>query len=202
MHSDALTYLRVNDDVLGPLIEMYGYPDISPHKNYFQELVESIISQQLSVSAAASITKKFYTLYDGLFPTPTQINDTDVETLRSVGLSKPKARYIRDLAAHVSSGSITFDKMDRLTNEEIITTLTAVKGIGVWTVHMFLIFCLGRADILAYGDLGIGNGIKKLYGFDHQPTKDEIKTISLKNSWHPYESIACWYIWRSLENKP
>ncbi|HXH04896.1 MAG TPA: DNA-3-methyladenine glycosylase [Candidatus Nitrosotenuis sp.] len=202
MHDNALTHLSEHDPILATLIDTYGYPTIAPHQNYYQELVESIIGQQLSLAAAASITARFLELYEGAFPTPQQILETDVETFRSVGFSRPKAHYVRDLAQHVIDGTIKFDHIDALSNQEIIEELTAVKGIGVWTVHMFLIFCVGRADILAYGDLGVRNGIMALYGFDHQPTKDEVESIASKNNWHPYESIACWYVWRSLENTP
>jgi DNA-3-methyladenine glycosylase II len=155
------------------------------------------------VKAAATIEKRFIDLFDGDgFPTPEHILTKTVEELRAIGLSRQKASYIQDLAMKVLDGSVQFNHLDTLTNEEIINELTAVKGIGVWTVHMFLIFCMGRYDVLPIGDLGIKNGIRKLYELTAQPTAEDITALALKNKWHPYESIASWYIWHSLDNKP
>jgi len=165
--------------------------------------VGSIISQQLSVKAADTIERRFCELFGSPeMPTPEQILTKDIDELRSVGLSRGKAVYVRDLAEHVLDGSVKLDQFSDKSNEEIIKELTAVTGIGVWTAHMFLMFCMGRLDILAVGDLGIRNGIMKLYGLGHAPTPEEIETIAKKNHWHPYESIACWYVWHSLDNKP
>ena len=199
----AMGWLVKYDLILAKLINDYGACTIKPHKNYYQELVDSIISQQLSVKAARTIEKRFCELFGGRgFPSPEQILTKDIEELRSVGLSRGKAAYVRDLAQHVIDGRVKFDHLDNLSNEEVILELTAVKGIGVWTAHMFLMFCMGRLDILAYGDLGIKNGIQKLYSFDHSPAPDEIIELAEKNRWHPYESVACWYIWQSLDNAP
>jgi DNA-3-methyladenine glycosylase II len=126
--------------------------------------------------------------------------DKNIDELRSVGLSRGKATYILDLAQHVVDGRVKFDHLDALSNEEVISELTAVKGIGEWTSHMFLMFCMGRLDVLAHGDLGIINGIQTLYSLDHSPTPQQIQDLAQKNSWHPYESVACWYIWQSLDN--
>lgn len=202
MQDAGAIYLQQVDSVLAPLVKRFGTPTIQAHGNYYQELVESIISQQLSVKAGASITKRFVDLFSGTFPTPEQIIETDIETMRSAGLSRPKARYIQDLAHHVQDGAIKFNHLDNLTNDQVITELTAVKGIGVWTVHMFLIFCMGRKDVLAYGDLGVRNGIRKLYGLDAIPDKATVEAISTAHQWHPYESYACWYVWKSLDNEP
>ena len=190
------------DKALFPYTQLFPMPTILPHTNHYQELVESIISQQLSVKAAATITGRFVDLFGGNFPTPEQIVAKDIEELRSVGLSRPKAAYIRDLAEHVIDGRLRFTDLDLQSNDDIIQMLTGVKGIGEWTAHMFLIFSLGRLDVLAHGDLGIRNGIKQLYGFDHAPTPEEIKEIAKQQQWTPYESIACWYVWKSLENEP
>lgn len=198
----AARHLATNDAVLAPVIARYGECTIRPHKNYYQELVESIISQQLSVKAADSILKRFMALFDGRFPSPEQILTKDVETLRSLGFSYAKGRYVLDLAQHVVDGRVKFDHLDGLSNQEVIQELTAVKGIGEWTVHMFLMFCMGRLDVLATGDLGIKNGIRALYGLSSTPTPDQISGIAGQNIWHPYESVACWYIWRSLDNMP
>ena len=199
---DALVHLARRDKVLKDLISRYPTPEIHSHTNYYQELVDSIISQQLSVKAAATIETRFKALYGNTLPTPEQIIDTDIETLRGVGISRPKARYIQDLAQRISDGSLDFRHFSTLSNEDIMTSLTSVKGIGQWTAHMFLIFCMGRLDVLPVGDLGIRNGIVKLYGFDHVPDAHEITELSEQHNWYPYESVVSWYVWQSLENKP
>lgn len=198
----ALTHLAQNDPILEKLIQRFGTFTPTPHTNYYYELVSSIISQQLSVKAAATIEKRFVELFDGQFPTPDQILATDIETLRSVGMSRPKASYVIDLAVHVKDGRLELDKFSDFDNQKIISELTAVKGIGEWTAHMFLIFALGRLDILPVGDLGFRNGIKLNYGFDHLPTIAECKNVAQDNKWHPYESVATWYMWKSLDNEP
>lgn len=198
----AADWLTRHDPRLAAVIREVGPCPIRPHRNYYQELVDSIVSQQLSVKAATSIFKRFLGLFDGEFPAPDAILQKSIEEYRGAGLSYAKANYIRDLAQHVVDGRVKFDHLDGLANDEIIRELTAVKGIGVWTVHMFLIFCMGRTDVLATGDLGIRNGVRALYGFEHAPTPQEVADIAEKYSWHPYESIACWYVWQSLKNAP
>lgn len=198
----AAERLAASDPVLAPIIARIGSCPLRSHKNYYWELVDSIISQQLSVKAAASIEKRFQQLFNSEVPTPEQILEKSVEELRTVGLSRPKANYIRDLAQHIADGELELDKLEQLSNEEITAELTAVKGIGEWTAHMFLMFSLARADILPVGDLGIRNSIKQLYNFDHLPLADEIKQLSVKNHWPPYQSIASWYLWQNLGNKP
>lgn len=196
----AAKHLTANDQLLAAVIAKSPACTITPHTNYYQELVESIISQQLSVKAARSILTKFLGLFGGEFPKPEQILDKSVEELRSAGLSNAKARYIQDLAAHVQDGTIELDILNTLSNDEIISELTKVKGIGEWTAHMFLMFCMGRLDVLAHGDLGIKNGIQKLYGLNHLPSPTEVIDIAEKYQWAPYQSVACWYIWQSLDN--
>lgn len=171
-----------------------------PHSDYYRELVESIIGQQLSVKAAATINRRFVDLFDGTFPTPAVILNKTVEELRAVGLSNAKAKYVQDLAQHVLDDKIEFEKFDSLGNEEIMNELLPVKGIGEWTAQMFLMFCMGRLDVLPVSDLGIRSGVKILYSLDILPTPEEIKAIAKKGGWHPYESIASWYIWQSLDN--
>lgn len=199
----AADYLSKADPVLAPIVAVAGPAAIVPNKEYYKALVESIISQQLSVKAAATISKRFTDLFksDG-FPEPGKILEQDIETLRSVGLSRQKATYIQDLAVKVIEGTVQFDHLDRLTNEEVIKELTSIKGVGVWTVHMFLMFCMGRMDVLPTGDLGIKNGIYSLYHLEDKPTPEQMETIANENNWHPYESVASWYVWHSLDNKP
>ena len=198
----ALRHLSASDPVLARLIAIY--PMFSPraHSHYFQELASSIISQQLSVRAAATIEKRFVELFGGVFPSPEQILTTDADTLRSVGLSRPKAAYIADLAHHVQTGQLQIARLPELSNTEIIRELTAVKGIGEWTAHMFLMFALGRLDVLPVGDLGVRNAIKIQYGLDQAPTPEECHQVATDNHWHPYQSVAAWYLWQSLDAAP
>ncbi len=198
----AAEHLSAADPVLQPVIAARGLCTIRPNKNYYQELVDSIISQQLSVHAARSIEGRFRDLFGGHFPTPEEILTTDVETLRGLGFSRAKAAYVLDLAQHVVDGKVRFDHLDALRNDEVIAELVPVKGIGTWTAHMFLMFCMGRPDVLPVGDLGIRNGIRKLYGFADVPTPDQITELAANNGWHPYESVASWYVWQSLDNAP
>ena len=195
-------HLIAADPILGSVITNAPLPSFVPHGNYYQELVESIISQQLSVKAAATILKRFRDLFGDTFPSPEDILTKDIEVYRSVGLSRQKATYISDLAQKVLDGSVQFNHLDALTNQQVIEELTAIKGVGVWTVHMFLLFCMGRLDVLPVGDLGIKNGIQKLYDLDTRPTEADIEALAIQQHWHPYESIASWYIWHSLDNKP
>ncbi|HET7630447.1 MAG TPA: DNA-3-methyladenine glycosylase, partial [Candidatus Saccharimonadales bacterium] len=195
-------HLRSSDPVLKPIIDRAGPCPLRPHRNYYWELVDAIISQQLSVKAAASIERRFQALFDSEVPTPEQILASSIDELRSVGLSRPKASYILDLAEHIVDGQLKFDRFDKLSDQEIIKELTDVKGIGEWTAHMFLMFCMARADVLPVGDLGIKNSIRTLYGLDHLPTEADIKAIANKYDWAPYRSIASWYIWQNLDNTP
>lgn len=198
----ALDELSKNDQVMARLIERYGPYTVRPHQNYYYELVSSIISQQLSVKAAATIEKRFVALFGSEFPAPEQILSQDVETLRGVGLSRAKASYVLDLAKHVVDGRLELATFPEMANEDIIHELIAVKGIGEWTAHMFLMFALGRLDVLPVGDLGLRNAIMKQYGFDHAPSPSECRQVAREHKWAPYESIATWYLWRSLDNVP
>lgn len=194
--------LKSNDPVLAEVIDRSPMPDLRPHTNYFQALAGSIIGQQLSVKAAATIRQRFADLGENGFPTPDEVIDFSEESLRQAGFSRAKVKYVKDLAEHVLDGRLDLARIATETNEEIIVAVTDVKGIGEWTVHMFLIFCLGRLDVLPVGDLGIRNGIKALYGHRELPDDLKIRKIAAKGKWDGYESIASWYIWRSLDNAP
>ncbi len=196
----AATWLTQHDAVLAPVIQQADIADFMPHTDYYGALVNSIIGQQLSVKAATSIKQRFRDLFGGALPEPAVLIGKTHDELRSVGLSNAKARYIHDLAEHVLDGRISFDRIPEQSNAEIIAGLTDVKGVGEWTVQMFLMFCVGRLDILATGDLGVRNGIRNLYGFQDAPTPAQVTEVAEANHWHPYETVACWYIWRSLEN--
>lgn len=199
---DALAHLRANDPIIAVLIERYAAPTFTTHTNYYQELVSSIISQQLSVKAARTIETRFKNLFDGVIPTPEQILTKSIEELRAVGLSRPKAGYMQDLASKVIDGTVDFSTITELRNEDILRELTKVKGIGEWTVHMFLMFSMGRLNVLPAGDLGIRNGVGKLYHFQSVPTPEEVRLIAQKNNWQPFASVASYYIWQSLDNSP
>lgn len=190
------------DPVLAPIIAKHGLFKPVPHTDYYWELVGSIISQQLSVKAARTIEGRFLDLFGGRQPQPHEILGKTADELRTAGLSRNKAAYILDLAQHIQDGTLQLDRIAELPNAEIIKKLVAVKGIGEWTAHMFLIFALGRLDVLPVGDLGIRSGIQRLYNYDHLPAPAEIETLALKNNWHPYESVACWYVWQALDNAP
>jgi len=198
----AEKHLSRRDPVLRQFIKQHGDCRLQRHTRYFETLVNSIVSQQLSVKAAETIFRRFVALYaPAKFPKPDQIVATSDETLRSVGLSSQKLSYIKDLAAKVDNGSVHLKRITKMSDDEIITELTQVKGIGVWTVHMFLIFSLGRLNVLPVGDLGIKMAIQRAYGFSEMPKPVEIEAIAEQNKWHPYCSVASWYLWRSLENK-
>lgn len=198
----AANHLSKHDPVLRPVIDRAGLAELEPHSDYYGALVSSIIGQQLSVKAAASIKQRFRDLFDGVFPTPEQILSVSVEELRAIGFSYAKGRYVHDLAQHVLDGRITFDRIPQQSNEEIVAELTDVKGVGEWTAHMFLMFCVGRLNVLPIGDLGIKNGIRALYDMPDIPTPEQITELAGKNNWAPYESVACWYVWHSLDNEP
>lgn len=199
---EAAEYLSRHDPVLRPVIAEVGPTTIRPHTDYYRELVDSIISQQLSIKAAAAIEARFADLFGGTFPTPEQILTKSEDDLRAIGFSYAKARYVRDLAVHILDGTVSFEHLSSLSNEAVIAEFIQVKGIGEWTMHMFLMFCMGRSDVLPVGDLGIKNGIRALYGFENIPTAQEIRAIADKYQWHPFESIASWYVWQSLKNMP
>jgi DNA-3-methyladenine glycosylase II len=198
----AARYLAKNDPVLAPVINRAGLCTLKPVKSedYYWELVDAIISQQLSIKAARSIEERFKALYPGALPSPDQILVTQDEKLRQVGLSRAKVGYVKSLAQHIRDGKLELEKLNSLSNMEIAGELTTVKGIGEWTAHMFLIFAMARLDVLAVGDLGIKAGIQKLYNFPTLPTPEEITKLAKQNNWHPYESVACWYIWHAKDN--
>lgn len=198
----AADHLSNSDPHLAPVITRVGLCTIEPHSDYYRELVDAIISQQLSVKASATILKRFIELFDGTFPTPQQILQHSVDDLRRVGMSRSKASYVLDLATHILGGTLRPEKLPDLPNDDVIHELVAVKGIGEWTAHMFLIFSLGRLDVLATGDLGVRMAMKRLYRLADVPKPDDMRAIATTYHWHPYESVACWYLWKSLDNEP
>src|SRR5450755_4593 len=158
-------------------------------------------SRQLSTRAAAAIWQRLLTHFDDRAPTPEEVLAADPEELRAAGgLSRAKTTYLRSLAEHVIDGSLELDRLDELDDEAVIEELVAVKGIGEWSAHMFLMFQLERPDVLAPGDLGIRKGIQISYGLDALPTPAEV--IALAEPWRPYRTAACVYLWRSIDAPP
>lgn len=196
----GIFHLQKSDPILARLIKKYGRCELSPHTDYYGELLSSIVGQQLSVKAAATIWKRVLAVYANKLPTPKKILDTDVELLRSCGVSYSKINYMRDLAEHINDGRLDLSNLAALTNKEITTQLVVVKGIGEWSAHMFMIFCLGKLDVLPVGDLGIRKGIALNYEVPELPDAQAVKAIAITNKWQPYQSIAAWYIWKSLDN--
>jgi DNA-3-methyladenine glycosylase II len=195
----VIAALKAADPILGQLIDRVGdcTLGIEPRSgDLLYTLCESILHQQLSTKVAKIIHQRFIGLYPaGL--TPELLLGTSEEDLRSVGLSRPKIRYLQDLAAHVAQGLPTLEELDKLDDETIISTLTPIKGIGRWTVEMLLIFRLGRLDVWPVDDLGIRTGAQRLYGWQEVPDRKAL--LKQGERWRPYRTIAAWYLWRSLE---
>jgi DNA-3-methyladenine glycosylase II len=185
-------------DEIGPLHvgqRKRGRPD-----DPYGVLVRSITGQQLSTKAAATIYGRLTELYGGRTPTPQEILATDPQQLRAVGLSNAKAAYLRDLAEHIVDGELPVDELTELPDAEVAKLLMAVKGLGRWTVDMFLMFHLGRPDILPVGDLGIRKAVQTHYGLQELPKAGEIEQIA--EAWRPHRTLASLYLWESLDNRP
>ena len=201
LFSEAVAHLKEADPALARIIDLVGPPTLTLRGDGFTSLVYSIISQQISVRAAAAIRDRLV----GLFPsepgiTPEGLIQLGPERLRQVGLSQAKTRYLLDLASRVAAGEVEIERFPELSDEEIIAELIKVKGIGRWTAEMYLIFCLGRPDVLPVDDLGLRAGIKRLRGLDRLPTTEESRQYGAP--WQPYRSLATWYLWRSAAVVP
>ncbi len=196
--------LARRDPILRELIRRHGGCTIRPHARYFETLVSAIVSQQLSTRAAETIFNRLRALFNPdhprRAPVPANILATPDETLRGVGLSFQKIGYLRDLATRVERRELRLNRLPELTDEEVVAALTSVKGIGVWTAQMFLIFSLGRLDVFPVGDLGVRKAIQNCYGLDALPVAAEMEAVAVTRRWAPWRSVASWYLWRSLEN--
>jgi DNA-3-methyladenine glycosylase II len=185
-------------DQIGPLsvsARKRGRPD-----DAYGTLVRSITGQQLSTKAAATIYGRLTQHYGGRTPTPEEILDTSPQELRALGLSNAKAAYLRDLAEHIVDGELPVDDLAELPDAEVHETLTAVKGLGRWTVDMFLMFHLGRPDVLPVGDLGIRKAMQVHYGLEDLPSPSQMEQIA--DAWRPHRTLASLYLWESLDNRP
>ena len=199
-HRASVRYLKRVDPVLAEIIAGVGPCRIQMRTEgtHFQALARAIVFQQLSGKAAGTILGRFNGLFPDSSPTPETVLAKSDEELRAVGLSRQKIGYMRDLAAKVVSGELPLDQVDQMADDDLITHLVQVKGIGRWTAQMFLMFRLGRPNVLPELDLGIQNAIKKAYRKRKRPTPQDVKKIGAK--WSPHATVACWYLWRSLEN--
>lgn len=193
----ARRHLRATDPVMKAIIDAVGPYTLRFERDRFAMLVRSIISQQISTSAARAIRKRLMDLVgaDGL--TPESLARYTTDELRSVGLSPQKASYVADLAAKVNDGTVNLRQIGRLSDEAVVDSPTQVKGIGRWTAQMFLIFSLGRPDVFPHDDLGVRTAIRDRYGLDDLP--DKTTSHSIAAPWRPYASVASWYCWRSLD---
>jgi DNA-3-methyladenine glycosylase II len=192
----ALEHLKKSDPVLAAIIARVGECKLARLEPTCETLIRSIVFQQISTKAGQAIYKRLVEAAQGKI-TPASILALHPRKLRGVGLSRQKASYIQDIARRTQSGALDFAKLQMLKDEEAIAMLTEVKGVGVWTAHMFLIFALQRPNILPTGDLGVRIAIRKAYKKRKLPTPTHIEKIA--KSWHPYCSVAAWYLWRSLE---
>jgi DNA-3-methyladenine glycosylase II len=193
-------HLLRNDKHLATLIKKIGKCNLQLHKDYYLALLQSIICQQLSSKAADAIYTRFMN-YFNQNPSPDKILETEHSLIRNIGLSNSKVKFIKDLSEKIIKMEINLDNINSKTDNEIISELTKVKGIGIWTVHMFLIFSVGRLNILPTGDLGLKRAIMFIYKLKKFPDEKRFLKISRENNWSPYCSIASWYLWKSLEKQ-
>ncbi len=194
----AVNHLKKSDPVLRAIIERVGPCRMEFGPAEFSSVAEAIVYQQLNGKAAITIFKRFAALA-GEPITPEGILKLTDAQLRSVGLSKQKSAYLKDLAAKTASGLLDFSRLPEFSDEEVIKHLTQVKGIGVWTAHMFLMFSLRRPNVLPTGDYGVQVAVKKHYRKRKLPKPKDMEKIA--RAWEPYRSVACWYMWRSLDIK-
>jgi len=194
----AIKHLKKSDPVLSAIIERVGAYRMKFGPPEFHSLAEAIVYQQLNGKAAVTIFNRFAALAGDPVAPEGILKLTDAQ-LRSVGLSKQKSSYLKDMAQRAARGELDFKRLPEMTDEEVIKHLTQVKGVGVWTAHMFLIFTLRRPNVLPTGDFGIQMAIKKHYKKRQMPKPDQMEKIA--KPWEPYRSVACWYLWQSLDIK-
>ena len=197
---NGISHIYNNDKKLAAIIDAAGPCNLKPKQDYYHALLRSIVGQQLSTVVAGVIKERIFSLFNNK-PLPEDIISTSDQKLRSLGLSWAKIRYIKDLSQKIIRKEMHFRGLKKMSDEEIINKLTKVKGVGVWTVQMFLIFTLGRLDVLPVNDLGIRKAAKLNYGLRKLPSEERLKKLSKKNGWDPYKSIASWYLWRSIDMK-
>jgi DNA-3-methyladenine glycosylase II len=209
MSAKARRELAAADPTMAALIERVGKIDLATRLRRRSEekpadaygaLLRAIVGQQLSTKAARTIYGRVLELFDGQTPSPAQLLEAGEEDLRAAGLSGRKVEYVRDLATHVLDGELELDRLEELGDEEVIEEIVAVRGLGVWTAEMFLLFHLERPDVLSGGDLGIRKAIQVEYGLKEMPTPTRV--IEIGEPWRPHRSLASLYLWESLANTP
>jgi DNA-3-methyladenine glycosylase II len=191
-----LNHFKERDPKIERVIQAIGPLCLKRNRNYFLVLCRSIVSQQISVAAADTIYSRFQKLFDGRAPTPERVAGLQDAPLRSAGMSRQKSAYLKDLSHRFLDGTIRPRQLSYLGNEEIIDQLTKVHGIGRWTAEMFLIFSLNRLDVLPVDDLGLRVAVQNIYGMKDRPDAQRLRVIGKK--WNPFETVATWYAWRSL----
>ncbi len=204
MNLDEIHSVLLKDKQLSTVISSFSMKDnYIMEPDIFQALIYSIISQQISVKVASVIYKRFLDLYGLDMPKPESILNTPFETLRSVGLSRQKTNYILNISAFFNEAEHQNINWESLSDEEVIQKLTQIKGVGVWTAQMILMFTLNRPDVFPIGDLAIVNGMKKIYDLEQIEDKKELKTklLEISNKWSPYRTYACLYIWKMVGNQ-
>ena len=195
---DALKHLAGSDRRFSKLIKKFGSPNFEPQDNYFKSLVRSIIYQQLSGKSAFVIYSRLLKLFPvDQFPSPNELLLISDQIYRDIGLSKQKAIYIKEIAKAFKSKTVQSDKLKEMTNDRIRNDLIKIKGIGPWTIDMFLMFTLNRPDVLPTGDLGIQKGYMVFFDIDFLPGKDYM--IKNAEKWRPFRTIACWYLWKLVD---
>ena len=192
---EGVRFLK-RDPMLGKIIDSVGDYSLKKRNHHFAVLIESIVSQQLATRAAEVIFSRFKALYPK-FPTASDILATRKSKLRAVGLSSMKIEYIKDLAKKIDQGKIKMNTLSKMSDEEVVSQLTQVKGIGRWTAEMFLMFSLERQDVLPVGDLGLRKGVQMAFSLSELPKPSEIEKLG--DRWRPYRSVATWYLWKSLQ---
>lgn len=206
MDGSGVEHLRRADPVLRSIIDALGSEALGDARagrptDHYGALVRSIVGQQLSTFAARAIYRRLTDRFGGRAPTPAEVLADDPDALRAAaGLSRAKVSFLRSLAEHVVDGTLELERLDRLPDDAVIAELIAVKGLGVWSAHMFLMFHLQRPDILPVGDLGIRRAVMQRYGLAALPTPTQLDEIAAP--WRPYRTLACRYLWRSLDNTP
>jgi len=200
----AVAHLRAADPVMARLVDEHGEIELVPaHRqgqDHYTTLLRSIVGQQLSVKAASTIYGRVLDVFGGQPPAPDQILAADPEALRAAGLSRAKVAYLRSLAEHVLDGSLELERFTEMDEDDVMAELLAIKGVGEWTAHMFLMFQLARPDVLPVGDLGIRRAVERAYELERLPGPAELERIA--EPWRPWRTLACRYLWESLDNAP
>lgn len=192
---------KIKDPIIQKLVKKYGKIIRKPRPNVFEDIVDSIISQQLSVKAAATILERVKKLFVNNKITPKEILELQDVQFRNCGMSWSKAKYVKDLAIKTLNGTLQLGKLDTMPDEAIIQHLIMVKGIGRWTAEMILMFTLVRPDVFPVDDIGIQNAFVKNYGLNRKLKSFKVKMSKIADFWRPHRTLACWYLWKSLENK-